>query len=113
MSETDKYVGAAHELWALANAGLYEGIEDAADRIAAYLREHFVTREEYDGACRDIDSLRDGINGFAEEIVALTAGRDRLRAALEGIKQIVQRRQLPITHQVYDAVQAALNPEDV
>jgi len=83
MSETDKYEALAA---GCRNCG-------TTTSAAAYLREHFVTREEH--------------FALSANCSALTAERDRLRAALEGIKQIVHRRQLPITHQVYDAVQAA------
>ena len=99
MSETDKYLDAVYDV---IGAALSVNVQAAA----AYLREHFVTRERY-------EESQDAIERYLGQLATLTAERDRLRAALEGIKQIVHRRQLPITHQVYDAAQAALNPEDV
>jgi len=54
MSETDKYVEAVDTM-----GDLYLNQED--DVAAAYLREHFVTREEYDRLQRIIDS-RPAIN---------------------------------------------------
>jgi len=124
MSETDKYEAGVLGVVRTLRAALHIS-PTAGKAAAAYLREHFVTREEFDGACRDIDSLRDGINGFAEEVVALTAERDRLRRALveaaipleamliSGATQgLWQGLQQGIEHGA-ECCRQALNPEDV
>jgi len=102
MSETDKYAAAVDAM-----GDLYLNQED--DVAAAYLREHFVTREEYEAVKAVLfTDLND------DTIATLTAERDRLRAALVRLRDCDWVISLPDRMDaVRDIARQALNPEDV
>lgn len=76
MSETDKYEKAIDTLGNL-------WIDDDDQAAAAYLREHFVTREEYEA--------KDGSVGeWMAQATALRIERDKFRAALKPFARVAR-----------------------
>jgi len=96
MSETDKHEKAIDTLGNL-------WIDDDDQAAAAYLREHFVTREEYEA----------GTSARIAQVEALTAERDRLRAALEVIRDNEWVENCLDPQWPAMIASQALNPEDV
>jgi len=94
MSETDKYL----EAWLAAREFWWDGEDDKA---AAYLREHFVTRERY-------EESQDAIGRYLGQLATLTAERDMLQDTLEKIATTYY----PTHEEAIYAAQWALNPED-
>ena len=75
MSETDKYEVI------VANLPTRLGFKGEDARTAAYLREHFVTRDEYDECYDAYSRLQIRGSSWVGNLESVTAERDRLRAA--------------------------------
>lgn len=78
-TESDVYLEAVYEI---SESGCSDPECAGCLSYAAYLRERFVTREEYEAACRPRFSLGPAV------IAALTADRDRLAERLRDIEAL-------------------------
>jgi len=109
MSETDKYLEAAKRI---IRAGTLWDVRGGFD-AAAYLREHFVTREEYDESQTALRNTIIDMIGYWNEIDTITAERDRFRVALERVSICYPGWSSYRVDGLRNLARQALNPEDV